>query len=146
MSAITIRASDLETPVDLSCAQMLLDWGQGEGWIPRDRADLTGGESAFFVETVTALGDTLIGGIVYYQPEGHDLLWVDVLFVAEQYRRQGLAMQLVERVLAEAAELGVAKVEFGTGRDNRAMQEVGNSAGFEIAHVVYSLQLRGATH
>jgi GNAT superfamily N-acetyltransferase len=122
---------DLDDPTALGVARSMLMWGQQEGAIPVDRHDIEASEAAIFALTNTTLGDrTAIGCAVFYQPDGRDLLFLDVLFVSQAFRRQGIARGLIERVCLVADEMGLPKVQFGTLSGNAAMRTVGARCGF----------------
>lgn len=126
---------DLDDEANLAVAQLLMRWGQEEGAIPADRSDLSGLEQAIFIHDDTIAGrNTVVGGAVFYQPEEDDLVWLDVIFVAEPYRRQGLGRRLVNAVCTAARQAGAARVEFGTIND--PMQGLGIACGFQPS-VVY---------
>lgn len=126
---------DLEHTANLAIAGTMMARGQREGAIPGDRADLSGLERAIFAYDATPAGpDTVIGCAVFYEPEDTDLVWLDVLFVAESYRRKGIGRQLVNAVCAAARQAGVSRVEFGTIND--PMQGLGIACGFAPS-VVY---------
>jgi RimJ/RimL family protein N-acetyltransferase len=128
---ITFDHVDLDDPLALGVARAMLNWGQQEGAIPADRHDIEASEAAIFAFAKTPLGDrTAIGCAVFYQPDGHDLLFLDVLFVSQAFRRQGIARELIERICLVAAEMGLPKIQFGTFFSNAAMRAVGARCGF----------------
>lgn len=122
---------DLDDPTALGVARSMLIWGQQEGAIPVDRHGIEASEAAIFAHTNTVLGEkTAIGCAVFYQPEGANLLFLDVLFVSQAFRRRGIARELIERVCLVADEMGLPKVQFGTLSGNAAMRTVGARCGF----------------
>lgn len=119
----------------LRIAQNLMHAGQAEGAIPKDRAELTGDESAVFA--IDAAGG-MVGGAVFFQPDGHPNLWLDILYVAPAWRRRGIGRYLVAEVLDQARIMDLRGVEFGTLTTNAAMQALGAMCGFEQSAVYMS--------
>jgi GNAT superfamily N-acetyltransferase len=141
--SVSYRTADLADPVDLTLARVLMDRGIEDGAIPPDRMAITESEEAIFAQADTPAGsETIVGGIVFYQPEGHDLMWIDVLFVAAPFRRQGIARAMIDQVAEVARRRGLAKLSFGTIRENRAMQDTAWCCGFAIESVTFSMSLR----
>jgi GNAT superfamily N-acetyltransferase len=128
---ITFKLVSLDDPALLATASLLEQWGQEEGTIPRDRLPVSEFASAIFAFADTPAGsETVVGGAVFYQPDGHDMLFLDVLFVSSDYRRRGIGGDLIEKVISQARDMGIAKVEFGTLVGNLAMQALGRRHGF----------------
>ncbi|RWB85937.1 MAG: GNAT family N-acetyltransferase [Mesorhizobium sp.] len=121
----------LDDAENWTAADLMMQWGQAEGAIPPDRSSLTGTEDAVFAYADTqAGGDFIVGCAVFYRPDGHDMIFLDILYVAENMRRRGIGRALIEAVFDQARKLGVAKVEFGTKIDNTSMQALGRRCGF----------------
>jgi len=137
---INRRVHSLDEPEAFAIATRLTAQGQEEGAIPRDRAPLTGCEDAFFAYE----GGTVVGCAVFWNPEGRPFLYLDILFVAPEHRRRGLGAGLLDAVAAEAAELGLTEIHFGTMLANAPMQALGRKAGFETKYVVMVRTLVGA--
>ena len=122
--------ADLTDPAALNVANLFVSWGQEEGTIPAHRTPLDENEEAVFVCVDDRMENVIVGGAIFYQPEGHDMLFLDILYVSPADRRQGIGTALVRRVCAIAAERGIGKVEFGTLVTNQRMQALGRSLGF----------------
>ncbi|WP_162249083.1 GNAT family N-acetyltransferase [Mesorhizobium sp. Root157] len=122
--------ADLSDPVVLNVANLFVLWGQDEGTIPADRCPIDENEEAIFACVDAPVENGIVGGAIFYQPEGHDMLFLDILYVSPVDRRKGIGGALVRRICAIAAERGLAKVEFGTLVTNQRMQALGHALGF----------------
>lgn len=109
----------------LDQARRMMAKGQAEGAIPAERRELCGDESAIF-----AFCDSGITGVaVVYAPD-EKCLWLDILYVQPEHRRQGIATALIEEAYAVARISGLASLEFGTLVSNGPMQALATRAGF----------------
>tara|TARA_R110002167_G_scaffold162882_2_gene359507 strand:- start:971 stop:1375 length:405 start_codon:yes stop_codon:yes gene_type:complete len=118
-----------EHSVALGIVADFIKAGQAEGAIPLGRAPLTGDEHI----KVTWSRDGVAACAVYYQPEGHDFYWLDILYVKPEERRQGHATCLLQMVEEEAQRAGLSSVQFGTMRSNDAMQKLAARHDFKPA-------------
>jgi ribosomal protein S18 acetylase RimI-like enzyme len=59
-------------------------------------------------------------------------LYLKELFVPEQYRRQGVASQIIKYLFKEAASKGCSRVEWTTDSDNPTSLGLYKALGFEI--------------
>ena len=80
----------------------------------------------------------------HYVPDSTGLMWLDLLFVDWDVRRQGIGAELIALVGSKAREQGCNRVEWGTGVDNQAMNSLSRKA--DAAHIgnAYRLPLAGA--
>jgi len=104
-------ATDLGTPVDRRTAETVWRW-------------LLDGTHR--VAGVFAFGDrNELAGLAHYRPfprtlNGNEACFLDDLYVAESYRRRGVARQLVERVNAIARQRGWTEIRWVTQPENEA--------------------------
>ncbi|MBN9135961.1 MAG: GNAT family N-acetyltransferase [Phyllobacterium sp.] len=98
--------------------------------IDADRAKLTGFEWGVFALEGTGRRSKPVGMSIYYQPEGHSLVWLDLLYVAPAHRGFGIGTSLIERTAAAAETWGVSRLEFGTLRHNARMLALAEKCGF----------------
>jgi GNAT superfamily N-acetyltransferase len=87
-------------------------------------------------------GDKTVGFATFYEVEG-DRLWVHLLWVDEDYRRQGIATDLLQQLEMVAAERGVRSVMLGCMPGNAAMAALLRHEGWPVDHVVYSKPVEG---
>lgn len=102
-----------------------------EGAITRFREPPTGEESIVWISDGAALH-----GFATYFDVGHGRLWLDVLWVWPERRRQGIGGRLLDAVVARAG--GFEQVMFGTLAGNGAMQGLAASRGFQIEGHFYA--------
>ncbi|RVB16159.1 N-acetyltransferase, partial [Mesorhizobium sp. M7A.F.Ca.CA.004.05.1.1] len=92
-----------------------------EGAIDAGREKLTGFEWGVFALEGTGQRSKPVGMAIYYQPEGHDLVWLDLLYVEPSHRGLGIATALIERTSAAAATMGAGRLDFGALCHNTRM-------------------------
>lgn len=63
------------------------------------------------------------------------------LFVAESFRKQGIAQQFINRVLKLAKETGSIRVDLSTAKDNFSVQSVYEKIGFTKDNDYFSYTL-----
>lgn len=81
-------------------------------------------------------------GFATFFPVSEARLWLDVLYVAPDWRRQGIGRALISAVAKVGRErLGCHRIEFGTLLRNVAMQALAADAGFSLEGLFYA---RGA--
>jgi GNAT superfamily N-acetyltransferase len=105
-----------------------IDAGIADGAFPAVRATPacrpTGGETALVIFD----GPKPCAFALFYQPEGFELFWVDFVWVDPEYRRRGLATELLKGVLTLAKQRGLP-VELGTLVNNEAMRALAAKLG-----------------
>lgn len=123
---ISFEFSTLADGDRLHRAQAMMSLGQKEGAIPADRPPLDGDEDAIFALS----GNETVGVAVFFKPKDENELWLDILYVFSDFRRQGIGAALVECVWRRAGALGLARVRFGTLASNKAMQGLAERKAF----------------
>jgi GNAT superfamily N-acetyltransferase len=81
----------------------------------------------------------------HYAPDNTGLMWLDLLFVDWDVRRQGMGAELVALVSSKASEQGCNRVEWGTNVNNFAMIGVSIKAEAKQIGVTYRLPLQSPT-
>lgn len=120
-------------------ADRMMDAMFDEGVLPA-RSRLSGGESAIlaFEQNRNDGPDWgAVGMAVVYQPEGQDLLWLDLLYVIPSHRRAGIGLHLAHEAIRLADERGLPAIEVGTMLFNAAMIGLAQKAGFGEATVYF---------
>lgn len=138
MTAIFL--SDLADADRLRFASKMLKAAQDEGAIPPDRPGLVGSEECVFALSVRRYG----GCAVFYQPEDHDFLWLDVLYVVPSLRRLGVGITMLEKVFVEARQRGLSGVRLGTQVSNTPMQALAAKAGWTAESLTFHRDARRA--
>lgn len=66
------------------------------------------------------------GFVTAYHPDADQfgLFWLDLIWVEPQWRGTGIGNILLGAVLSQAKAKGMARVQLGTGWDNRSMQRL----------------------
>ena len=78
-------------------------------------------------------GEQMVGFAMYGLDEDDEtMLWIDRLMIAEPYRGKGYGTAVLQKVLAEAKTLGVARVGLSTSPENAAAKRVYERAGFRF--------------
>jgi GNAT superfamily N-acetyltransferase len=86
---------------------------------------------------VLAVDDTgLIGFATFYHTDVIERVWLDLLWVAPEYRRKSVGTRLLAAVVAYGERHGLA-VEFGTLAGNTALQGLAESFGLRPYTVGY---------
>ncbi|CDZ43074.1 Hypothetical protein NGAL_HAMBI1146_58470 [Neorhizobium galegae bv. officinalis] len=114
-------------PKEIAVGMMLA--GQAQGFIPADRSPLTGHEELILARQPTHDGYLNVGVAVFYPPQNSDCLWLDILYVAPEFRRRGVGRELVSQVRQIAAEGGYAEFSIGTMLNNAPMLALLKSIG-----------------
>lgn len=63
----------------------------------------------------------VIVGVCGYMPDKYnwtEVLWLTWLYVAESFRRRGIAWQMLDRIATEASDLGARKLYLDTSSDD----------------------------
>ncbi len=68
-------------------------------------------------------------------------VWLDLIWVAPEHRRKGLAKAMLLNVNAISKRMGMHQIEFGTILDNAAMRSAGRLVGFSDSVIVMGRQL-----
>ena len=111
-----------------------------EAWLPGALA------SGNYLGWLAEFGGRVIGGaglmLLHWGPGRDDPQpvrgWVSNVFVEPEYRRQGVAQQLLRVVLAEARTCGLGVVNLGTSAEGRALY---GSMGFQASESEMWLRL-----
>ncbi len=121
----------------LAYAQKCMERGQVEGAIPANRRPLTGHETALIARRATQDGFLRLGVSVFYEPEP-GLLWLDMLFVEPEFRRQNVGWQLLLETRAHAVSQQFREMSFGTLLTNMPMRAlVRREPGFFMSAEVH---------
>lgn len=102
-----------------------------EGAITRFREPPTGEESIVWI----GLSGPLEGFATYFDV-GHGRLWLDILWVHPERRRQGIGSRLLDAVVARAG--GFEQLMLGTTVRNGPMRAMAEARGFEIEGLYYA--------
>jgi GNAT superfamily N-acetyltransferase len=87
-----------------------------------DVPTLDGTESAIFIAWNTPEGLEAKGVLVWFEDADEDCWWVQVAYVDEKYRKQGIFTKLVKELSQLANHEGMPKIVMGTHVDNLPMQ------------------------
>lgn len=71
----------------------------------------------------------MVSAVVMLHPDKRSHLWVNELGVAEAWRRQGIATQLMQEIFRLAGDRGCAEVWLGTEDSNVAARELYRALG-----------------
>ncbi|MDI6701284.1 MAG: GNAT family N-acetyltransferase [bacterium] len=63
------------------------------------------------------------------------------IYVKPEYRRKGVAEQLLNEIISIAKSRGVKRIVYHTEPDNAAMQKLGEKAGFSLKGLIYEKEL-----
>ncbi|WP_107341053.1 GNAT family N-acetyltransferase [Agrobacterium pusense] len=102
-------------------AQNCMERGQAEGAIPANRRPLTGHETALIARRATQDGFPRLGVSVFYEPEP-GVLWLDMLFVEPEFRRQNVGWHLLLETRSFAVSQQFREMSFGTLMTNAPMR------------------------
>lgn len=72
---------------------------------------------------------------------GRNVLFIELLVVAEKYRRQGIGAAMVNYALEMASEAGAYKVLLVTRSDNSPARALYDKLGFEVNGIALALYL-----
>lgn len=100
---------------------------------------LLSGERAFFGGFI---GEDLLGSVNFLQEQGEKVRhksWLLGMYVSERARGTGLALALIEALIAHARAQKAGQVQLGVGVYNEPAQRLYRKAGFEI----YGTEPRG---
>lgn len=125
---------------------------QSAGDFPMDRDDPTGEERVVWATLPEEKHDwsgrvisteTVVGFATFYEVS-NDRMWLDLLFVAPEHRRRGLARELLLLVRDASIRWGSLRLLFGTGLANLPMNRFADRIGFTEESVTYAMPLRKA--
>lgn len=91
---------------------------------------------------VVALNVGNFAGFATYCPSTGKQLWLDVLWVEPDYRRRGIAMQLLHEVELTARRRHFRGVALGHETGNAAMIALMERTGWPVDHIVRRKELR----
>jgi len=77
----------------------------------------------------------------HYQPSTDPMMWLDLLFVDPDYRRQGIGGELLALVGSQARQDNCTRVEWGTGVGNERMQGLTTKADGQMVGHYYRKDL-----
>ena len=66
---------------------------------------------------------------------------IEVVYVSEEYRRKGVAQELVEACIAWAKTKNVFRIKAGAYTQNIASQQAFNKYGFKPYHAIFTLEI-----
>lgn len=105
----------------LAYAQKCMERGQAEGAITANRRPLTGHETALVARRATQDGFLRLGVCVFYEPDP-GVLWLDMLFVEPEFRRQSVGWHLLLETRLFAVSQHFRELSFGTLLTNVPMR------------------------
>ncbi|NTF32327.1 GNAT family N-acetyltransferase [Rhizobium skierniewicense] len=94
---------------------------KAEGIIPANRKSLTGDETAILARFATQDGFINQGISVFYEADA-GLVWLDLLYVEPEYRRQNIGWHLIEETRAFAVQQRFREIALGTMASNAPMR------------------------
>lgn len=101
-------------------ARRCFQTAQAEGAIPANRSSLSGDETVLIARRATQDRYLNLGISVFYEPEP-ELLWLDLLYVEPEFRRQNIGFSLVEATRNFAVEQRYGRLSLGTMPGNHPM-------------------------
>lgn len=107
------------------------------GNFPADRRVPNGDEQAWVVFD----GEMPVGFATHYQPSTDPMMWLDLLFVDPDWRKQGVGAELMALVESMARQNGCVRVEWGTGYGNDRMKALTAKVGGEMVGHYYRKDL-----
>ena len=105
--------------------------------------ELFGNEPGFRCLAVLADGDKPVGYVTILPREDSDALDIGPLYVGTQYRGRGLGRRLMEGALDYARGEGVKKIHTATWGENRRVQRLFESLGFERIREIPDARING---
>jgi len=87
------------------------------------------------------IDNTIVGEIVLV-PTGPSILEIMNVAVHEDYQGKGIGKQLIHKALEEAAKLGAATVEIGTGNSSIHQLKLYQQCGFRISGIDHDFFVR----
>lgn len=120
----------LELPDRLYAANRMMLKAMHAGDVPKPRSPLVGIENAIFAFSHDKPLDA-IAVAAFYQPDGTEIAWLDLLYVLPEFRRRGIGAELLRRVHAQVYQMGLPELQLGTLAGNLPMQALATKVGFE---------------
>lgn len=136
--AVTYHDTDLSDEWWLIIARRMTKAMRAEGVIPPERPEPTGVERAVFACVGAVAPAYAIGMAVYYQPEGMECLFLDLLYVQPRFRRAGVALELIDRCVKAAVRDKRPCVELGVMMHNAPMLALTEKCGFGNGRVYFT--------
>lgn len=81
-----------------------------------------------------------VGFATFYEIDDNRL-WIGQIWVEQDRRRQGIALELLDRAIDVARARGFHAVLLGRAEHNTAMLALLEGAGWRVEHVVHSLEV-----
>ena len=129
---ITIKGmSDLD-PIEFNFVHNGFQEGQKAGDYPNYREGPTNEEMVALISH----NNQPLGFATFYHAGSPERVWLDLLWVSPDVRRQSIGTNLLGAILAYGERHGMA-VEFGTLSSNEIMQKMAKSFGLEPYTVGY---------
>lgn len=107
----------------LSYAQRCMLRAQHEGAVPANRKPLSGNETAIVARFATQDGFINRGIVVFREPTPN-LLWIDLLYVEHEFRRQNIGWLLLSEARNFASHQRFREVSLGTLAKNAPMRSL----------------------
>lgn len=111
------------TGTTLTYAQLCMLRAQHEGAVPADRKPLSGNETAIVARFATQDGFINRGIVVFREPQS-GLLWIDLLYVEPEFRRQNIGWLLLSEARNFASHQRFREVSLGTMVSNTPMRSL----------------------
>lgn len=105
----------------LTYAQSCLEKARADGSVPKSLPFFSGEETAFIARFPTQDGFTRRGIAVFYEEERGNL-WLDLLYVEPEFRRQNVGWQLIEKTRAFAVQQRFRSLSIGVLASNAPMR------------------------
>lgn len=117
----------LEVPKWKAAADHLFSLMILEGRIVEDPDPPTAGERAVFAVNEF---DYAVGMSVFYYPNDNRLAWLHLLYVDPNYRRQGIASELIRLTAQAGRDDGRVRIGIGIPYKNQDMMRLATAFGF----------------
>ena len=107
----------------LTYALRCMEKAKSEGCVRAQRATFTGSEMAIVARYPTQDGFIRRGISVFYEAEP-GLVWLDLLYVEPEFRRQNIGWQLIEKTRSFAVQQRFREIALGTLTSNAPMRSL----------------------
>lgn len=104
-----------------------------------DSADGPDGDAELLVAVDRATGGR--AGFATFCEINGGRLWIQLLWVEPERRREGIAQELLDRAIDVARARGFSAVLLGRMENNAPMLAVLESAGWKVEHVVHGIEV-----
>lgn len=105
----------------LTYAQSCLEKARADGSVPKSVPFFNGEETAFVARFPTHDGFIRRGIAVFYEEERGNL-WLDLLYVEPEFRRQNVGWQLIEKTRSFAVQQRFSSLSIGVLASNAPMR------------------------